>query len=168
VLVRRQGNITLSEYAGLMPSSGTEVRPDFGWRIFVTEESPGPGLYELQWQATGLDIDLVACDLSFAQRTIDFIAKTRDNPDFRDIPLGNGIYKQVVTELELDDCFVDTKVRILKDGECDSRYFMRIGGGNLWFYPRIYGAQVDHLLDTLNEIIEHHCYDEKDGPPECS
>jgi hypothetical protein len=144
----------VAECEGAMPIAEKEERPDYGWMIFVTEDASSPGLYELQWQATGLDIDLVACDLSFAQKPIDFIAKTRDNPDFRDIPLGNGVYRQVEIELDLSDCFVDTKVCIVKDGECDSRYILRIGSGNLGVYPIIYGAQVDHLLDTLNEIVE--------------
>lgn len=140
-------------------SSKQENEPSHKWLIFVTEDGTRPGRHELQWQANGLTIDLVACDLSFAKTILEFIAKTRNNPDFRDIPLGDGRYRQVVTELELDECFVGTKVCFGKDGEYDCQYYMRIGSGNLRFCPVIYDAEVDQLVETLNEIVEDYYVD---------
>lgn len=85
---------------------------------------------------------------------MEFIAKTRSNPEFRDTPLGDGRYRRVVTEL--DECFVGTKVSFGKDGEYDCQYYMRIGSGNLRFCPVIHDAQVDQLVETLNEIVEDY------------
>ena len=137
-------------------SSKQENEPTSSWFIVVTEDGTRPGRYELQWQTNGLTVDLVACDLSFAKTIVEFIAKTRNNPDFRDIPLGDGRYRRVVTELELDECFVGTKVCLGKDGEHDCRYYMRVGSGMLRFCSLIHDTQVDQLVKTLNEIVEDY------------
>jgi hypothetical protein len=124
-------------------------------------------MYEVQWQATGVDVTLVTTDLSFAPKIVEFIAKTRDNPEFRDIPLGDGRYRHVVTELELNESFVDTRVCIGKNGEFGCRYYVRICSGHLRLLLIIDGTQVDHLLGTLNEVVESYRIVGNDRTPEC-
>ncbi len=124
------------------------------WDIFIGEDEPEEGLYEIQWQTPKFIIGLIATDLSFAKSIIDFIHETRNNPKFRDIPLGNGRYRSLVKELDLSKYFVDTSICIGKNGEFDSRYYISIKSGQLWLRPDISGLEIDSLLETLNEIVE--------------
>lgn len=124
------------------------------WDIFVDEDKPEEGLYEIHWQTPKISLTLTAKDLSFAKAITDFIIETRNNPNFRDAPLGNGKYRGLDKELDLSEYFVDTSICIGKNGEFDSRYYMRISSGKIWLRPDIWDLEIDGLLNTLNEIVE--------------
>ena len=132
--------------------------PPRRWDVIVSEDDSTASHFEVQWQAPALTVTLIARDLTFARRAIDFIAKTRDNPKFRDIPLGGGMYRAVVTELDLSDSFVDTSVCLGKDGMEDCRYYMRVRSGKVWLRPDIHSQDVERLVDTL-WIIDEYCSD---------
>ena len=124
------------------------------WDVHVREDKPEKGLYEIQWQTPKISIQLIAKDLSFAKSIIDFIDETRNNSNFRDIPLGNGVYERLIKELDLSQYFVDTSICIGKDGEFDSSYYMRISSGQVWIGTDICDKEIDSFLETLNEIVE--------------
>lgn len=123
------------------------------WEIFINEDKPEYGLYEIQWQTPKLSINLIAQDLSFAQRTIDFIHETQNHPKYRDEPLGNGRYRSLVTELDISEYFVNTSIIIGKDGEFDSKYYLRIRSGRLWLRPDISDFEIDRFVEILHKIV---------------
>jgi len=135
-----------------MPNSEITDQDTAKWDVFLNEDRSTNGLFEVQWQTPKISINLIAKDLSFAKKIIDFIGETRNNPKFRDIPHGNGSYKSVEKELDLSECFINTSFCIGKDGEFDSRYYIRIRSGQIWLRPDIWNSEVDAFLETLHEI----------------
>ena len=79
---------------------------------------------------------MTATDLSFAQRILAFIEETRDNPAFRDVHLGDGVYRRMSEKsIDLSSCFAGTPFVFQKPGEYDASYAVRIAtepGLRLW------------------------------------
>jgi hypothetical protein len=118
------------------------------------EDKPTPGLYEVQWQAGAVSVELIAKDLVFADKVAAFIADTRRSPAHRDIPLADGRFRAVVTELDLSESFLNATVCLGKDGSEDSRYYSRIRSGSLWLRLEIRDLEVDAFLQTLGDVSD--------------
>ena len=128
-----------------------------GWcQVFVTEVVPGACLYSVQFQLPALTVTMVARDLLFAAKLIEFVEETRGNPDFRDVHLGGGRYRRTPeTSVDLSASFPETGVVLIKDGESDSRFFLRVEPcASFWTTIDFCDGQVDALLDGLKEVID--------------
>jgi hypothetical protein len=95
----------------------------------------------------------------FAQRFLDFVSETRANPAYRDAHIGNGVYRTMPEKsVDLSSSFCDTQVVLLKDGEYDSSYILRIAPSrscSMIFH--IYDDGLDALLGSIQNIIDDHC-----------
>src|SRR5947207_2237991 len=99
----------------------------FWCHVFVEAKARSPKRYSVQVQVPAITLTIPARDLTFAVRAVDFVAATRDNPKFRDKPIGGGRYRRMPEKLvDLSDSFIRTSVTLQKDGEFDDRYFVRI------------------------------------------
>ena len=117
--------------------------------IFV--DDPCDGVFSVQIQLPALTITLTAHDLMFAKRILDFISETRSNPTFRDAHLGNGVYRHVPQKLiDLSSSFCGTTLQFEKDGEYDSRYFVRMHSSS----SRVTFSLGDQLLDVFAESLQ--------------
>src|SRR4051812_25317424 len=95
--------------------------------VFVTDDTPETGVFSVQFQLSSITITFTAEDLLFAQRFLDFVSDTRANPAYRDVRIGKGTYRTMPEKsVDLSSSFRDTKVVLLKDGEGDSTYILRI------------------------------------------
>ncbi len=127
--------------------------------VFVTEDKPETGLFSVQFQLSVTTITFTAEDLLFAQRFLDFVSETRANPAYRDAHVGNGVYRTMPEKsVDLSSSFRDTKVVLVKDGEYDSTYVLRIEPStSCSMLFKIYDDQLDALLGRIQNIIDDHC-----------
>jgi hypothetical protein len=127
--------------------------------VFVTEDKQGTGVFSVQFQLRSITITFTAGDLLFAQRFLDFVSETRANPAYRDAKIGNGVYRTMPEKsVDLSSSFCDTKVVLLKDGEYDSSYVLRIEPStscSMVFH--IYDDQLDALLGSIQNIVDDYC-----------
>ena len=94
----------------------------------------------------------------FAKRIIAFVAETRGNPAFRDEHTGGGVYRRMPEKsVDLSSSFPASRVVLIKDGECDSSYILRVEP-----CPTFSGAlqlsdeQLDAMLDSLREVLDDY------------
>ena len=124
--------------------------------VFVTEDKPETAVFSVQFQLSSITITFVAEDLLFVQGILDFVSETRANPAYRDAHIGNGVYRTMAEKsVDLSSSFRDTKVVLLKDGEHDSTYVLRIAPStscSMLFH--IYDEQLDALVGSLQNIID--------------
>ena len=127
--------------------------------VFVTEDKPETGAFSVQFQLPSITITFTSEDLLFAQRFLDFVSETRANPAYRDVHIGNGVYRTMPEKsVELSSSFRDTKVVLLKDGEYDSTYILRIAPStSCSMIYKIYDNQLDVLLGSIQNIIDDYC-----------
>ncbi len=93
---------------------------------FCTPDDHHIGRYKIQWQFPYLTITCTSINLGFAQAILDFVAETRNNPKYRDTPLGNGLYRYMDEKsIDLSQYFQDVQFRFEKIGEFDSGYWLR-------------------------------------------
>ena len=132
--------------------------------VFVTEDKPETGVFSVQFQLSSISITFVAEDLLFVQRILDFVSETRANPAYRDAHIGNGVYRTMPEKgVDLSSSFRDTKVVLLKDGEHDSTYVLRMAPSmscSMLFH--IYDDQLDALLGSIQNIIDDYCDTSRD------
>jgi hypothetical protein len=133
-----------------------------GWNMlsiltFVTENEQGPGRHGVQGQFPGFTINCVALDLSFAQEIRDFVAETRANPGYRDISLGEGKYRHMPEKsVDRSPHFSDLEFRMLKLGDCDHGYLVRISARpQFWLSFELHEKQLDDFLEGLCEVVEN-------------
>jgi hypothetical protein len=126
--------------------------------VFVTEDKPETGVFSVQFQLSSITITFTAEDLLFAQRFLDFVSETRANPAYRDARIGKGAYRHMPEKsVDLSSSFRDAKVVLLKDGEGDSIYILRIAPStscSMTFH--IYDDQLDALLGGIQNIIDEY------------
>lgn len=123
---------------------------------FVTENDPGPGRHSVQWQFTGFMITCVALDLSFARELTAFVAETRANPAYRDIPLGKGLYRYMPEKsIDLSHHFLNLEFKVWKLGEWDHGYLVRISpGSHLSISVELHQKGLDDFLYGLAKFID--------------
>lgn len=126
--------------------------------VFVTEDEPETGVFSAQFRLSSITITLTAQDVLFAQRFLDFVSETRANPAYRDTRIGNGVFRTMPEKsIDLSSSFRDTKVVVLKDGEGDSTYVLRIApSASCSIICDIYDDQLDALLGSMRNIIDDH------------
>jgi hypothetical protein len=113
----------------------------------------------VQFQLPSITITFTAGDLLFAQRFLDFVSDTRANPAYRDAHIGNGVYRTMPEKsVDLSSSFCDTQVVLLKDGEHDSSYILRIAPSrSCSMIFNICDDGLDALLGSIQNIIDDHC-----------
>jgi len=131
----------------------------YTWHVFVSEDKPADGLFSVQFQLPAITITFTAENLLFARRILDFVAETRANPAFRDPHLGNGVFRHMPEKsIDLSASFRDTRIVLLKNGEYDSSYVLRIApSSSLALIFDISDERLDALLDSLKDIIDDYC-----------
>jgi hypothetical protein len=124
--------------------------------VFVTEDKERTGVFSVQFQLDSITITFTAGDLLFAQRILDFVSETRANPAYRDAEIGNGVYRTMPEKsVDLSSSFCDTKVVLLKDGEYDSGYVLRITPSkSCAMILDIYDERLDALLSGIQDIVD--------------
>jgi hypothetical protein len=124
---------------------------------FITEDEHGPGRHGVQWQFPGFVITCVALDFSFAQKLRDFVAETRANPAYRDIPLGAGKYQHMPEKcIELAPYFSDVEFTVSKLGEWDHGYLISISARPQFSISfELHEQDLDDFLDGLKEFVEN-------------
>jgi len=128
--------------------------------IFVTEDTPHEGLYSVNFQFPTFWMTLIAANLSFALHIVEFVTETRGNPDYRDIPLGNGVYRRYTPHksVDLSSSFLGTHLTLGKDGDADDRYTISvIASPEFKMGFRIDGQVLDDFLDSIREVVEDYC-----------
>ncbi len=124
--------------------------------IFVTENEHGPGRHGIQWQFPGFMATCIAVDLSFARQFTAFVAETRANTTYRDIPLGKGQYEYMPEKsLDLSDRFLDLEFKVWELGEWDHGYLVRISRGpDLSISFELHDNELDDFLAGLAQFVE--------------
>ena len=125
---------------------------------FVIEDELETGKFSVQFQLPAITVAFTANDLLFAQRFLDFVSETRANPVYRDAHIGNGVYRHMPEKsVDLSSSFRDTKGLLLKGGEYDSSYILRIApSASFSMIFDICDEQLDALLGSLQEIIDDY------------
>ena len=112
----------------------------------------------MQFQLPAITVTFTAKDLLFAQRFLDFVSETRANPVYRDAQIGNGVYRHMQEKsVDLSSPFRDTNLVLLKNGEFDSSYILRIAPStSCAMIFDICDEQLDALLGSIQEIIDDY------------
>ena len=132
---------------------------DSDWcHIFVTEDEHEVGVLSVQFQFPAITMTLAARDLLFAKRIIAFVAETRGNPAFRDAHIGDGVYHRMPEKsVDLSSSFPGSRLLLLKNGEFDSSFFLRIEPCSTFLgVVDIHDEQLDAMLNSLQEIIDEY------------
>ena len=124
--------------------------------IYVTEKTESPETWEVQFQFRLLMVTVTANSLSFAQQILAFVDETRNNPEFRDTPLGGERYRTMSEKsIDLSNCFTATPFVFAKNGEYDSSYVLRIGSmTNLRMLLEIQDALLDAFMGSLRDVMD--------------
>jgi len=132
--------------------------------IFVNEDEHGGRLLSVQFQMPAITITLAARDLLFAKRIIAFVAETRGNPAFRDAHIGDGVYRHMPEKsVDISSSFPDARVFLRKNGECDSSFILHVEPCSSFSgVLDLHDEQLDAMLDSLQEIINHYGDGEED------
>ncbi len=139
---------------------------DSDWcHIFVTEDEHEGGVLSVQFQLPAITMTLAARDLLFAKRIIAFVAETRGNPAFRDAHIGGGVYRHMPEKsIDLSSSFPDSRVLLLKNGEFDSSFILRVEPCSTFSgILDLHDEQLDAMLDSLQEIIDDYGDGQKDA-----
>src|SRR5579872_3567000 len=96
--------------------------------IFVSEDTPQEGLYSVNLQFPTFSMTLIAANLSFARHIVEFLTETRGNPNYRDIHLGNGVYRRYTRHksVDLSSSFRGTHLTLGKVGDADDSYTISV------------------------------------------
>ncbi len=131
----------------------------FHYGIFCTPDDHHIGRYTIGLQFPYLTINCTSINLGFAQAILDFVAETRNNPMYRDTPLGNGVYRYMNEKsIDLSQYFQDVQFRFEKIGEFDSGYLLRFACADaLWLWVEMNSPEmVDLFVDGINEIVNDY------------
>jgi len=120
---------------------------------FVTENKRSDW-HDIQWQLRDFTISCVARDLLFSGEILAFVAETRANPAYRDIPLGKGMYRHMPEKrIDLSYHFVEVKFELWKLGKYNHGYLLRVAADqSLWISIELHERELDDFLDGLREI----------------
>lgn len=122
---------------------------------FCTPDEDRPGTYEIQWQFPQFTITCRSTNLGFAQAIQDFVSETRNNPKYRDTPLGDGVYHCMDEKsIDLSQYFHAVQLRFQKSGESDHRYVLRYEcADGLAIVVDLDDKVVDEFMDGINDIV---------------
>ena len=127
---------------------GTEKRVPY-WDTFVDKVGD---FYEIQIQSPGLTFDLLCKDLSFAEKVLEFIEKTRGISEYFNTQSEDGTWTSNTQELCLNKFFKSTKVSIVHFGEYDSSYILRVKNKPLRIILSLNDSQIDSFIGVLKYI----------------
>lgn len=89
------------------------------------------------------------------------MAETRNNPKYRDTPLGNGVHRYMDTKaLDLSEHFQDLQLTLEKLGESDHSYFLRYKCANQLSLvvelrtPELVDSFVDGIRDIVDDYVD--------------
>lgn len=130
------------------------MQPSNRCEIFVTENRPSVGQYEVQFQFPAFTATLPANNLAFAKQILEFVEKTKENPEFRDIPLGGGVYRHMPeASIDVSPCFSGTTFVFQKLGEYDTSYTVRITSpSGLRLHFDIHDEQLIAFVQSLRDL----------------
>ena len=122
--------------------------------IFIAEDTPTVGSLQVQFQFPTFALTLIARDVSFAQRILDFVSETKGNPDYRDLNLGDGRYRCMPEKtIDLSASFPESTFVIEKDGEFNDSYVFRVASpAGLCLQFDIRGELLETLVEVLRDI----------------
>jgi len=123
--------------------------------LFIEQLETDASSWLIQFQFSGITVNLQATSLSFLNDMSKFIHETTDNPAYRDREVASGIYRTMQEKsCTLSNCF-DIPVTIVKDGEYDDSYVMRVelSSGN-WVHIDIRGKNLIELIAELDTAID--------------
>jgi hypothetical protein len=126
--------------------------------VFVTDKDPPEIGFSVQWQFPNVTISLDALNLLFARHIVDFIAKTRRNPEFRDHHLGGGRYRRIPTkQIDVSSSFKGATVVVEKDGEFDDSFVIRVTHTpSISLIFDVQDHYLDALVESLRQIVEDY------------
>jgi len=94
--------------------------------LLITESSENSGGWTVTLQLKNVSINLHAVSLSFLQKLLEFFRETLNNSAYRDEESKPGYFRTMPEKsCDLADYF-QTHLSIVKDGEFDDRYFVRL------------------------------------------
>lgn len=122
--------------------------------IFETDDPRGLGQHGIQWQFSHFTIDCLVIDLSFARRILDFVCETRENPIYRNVHLGEGVFRHIPEmTVDLTCCFSGIQFQIWKIGEWDHGYSFRISTGPEFSISfELHEQELDEFLVEMRDL----------------
>jgi hypothetical protein len=125
--------------------------------IFVTEDELEQSLYKISIQTTHFNLFLTATDLSFARRTLDFIAETKGNALYRDTPVGGGEYRYMPEKsVDLSSSFRNTTLKFQKLGSSDCAYLVRAAAAEISLCFEMWDELLEAFANGLQGIIDDY------------
>lgn len=122
---------------------------------FVTPDEAVENRWEIQWQFPTFTLTVTATSHLFAEQILAFVAETRGNPQYRDIPLGGGVYRHMDEKsVDLSPYLENACFKLRKSGESDHGYSLDLASQSLHLRFELHNDALDAFLDGIEDIAE--------------
>lgn len=126
---------------------------------FCLPDKEWSGKYQIQWQFPHFTVTSTSHDLTFARQILDFVADTRNKPQYRDTPLGAGVYRYMDEKsVDVSASFEQVQIKLEKWGESDHGYLLRIDcADRLSLVVDLRDQEViDAFVDGMKDIVDDY------------